>query len=79
MNPELEKYQVTEYFLSSEYMNATVGTHINHPSGKGTLKEQESAAWGQQVKRNVSLTASKYKICVKSFRWYQRSIYYCGY
>ena len=46
MNTELEKYQATEYFLSSEYMNATVGTHINHPSGKGTLKEQESAAWG---------------------------------
>lgn len=64
MNPELEKYQVTEYFLSSEYMNATVGTHINHPSGKGTLKEQESAAWGQQVKRNVSLTASKYKFAL---------------
>lgn len=61
MNPELEKYQATEYYLSSEYVNATVGSHINHPASGGSLREKEATAWGQQVKRNVALTASKYK------------------
>lgn len=64
MNPFLEKYQITEYMLSSEYMNATVGTHINHPGKSNDLKQRESEAWGQQVKRNVSLTASKYKFAL---------------
>lgn len=32
INPFLERYQITDYMLSSEYINATVGTHINHPS-----------------------------------------------
>lgn len=61
VNPELQRYQAFDYMFSQEYMNATVGTHLNHPPGGAkTLKEQESAAWGQQVKRNVSLTASKH-------------------
>ena len=61
MNEHLAKYQAIEFILGQEYMNATVGTHLNHPGFGQNLKEIESASWGAQVKRNVSLTASKYR------------------
>ena len=69
MNPHLEKYQAIDFILSQEYVLSSVGTHINHPykpkPGK-TLIEKESEVWGQQVKRNVSMTASKHKFVTTS-------------
>jgi hypothetical protein len=41
-------------------MNMTVGTHLNHPPKGDTLKQQESVAWANQVKRNVAMTAAKH-------------------
>jgi hypothetical protein len=67
MNPDLELYQSIDYLLSQEYVVSSVGTHINHPDKGGkTLIERESASWGQQVKRNVSMTASKHKFITNS-------------
>jgi hypothetical protein len=66
MNPHLEKYQAIEFLLGQEYMNATLGTHLNHPGFGANLKEIEAASWGAQVKRNVSMTASKYRFTLDS-------------
>lgn len=66
MNPDLQLYQSIDYMLSQEHVNSVVGTHLNHPAKGGTLIEQESTAWGQQVKRNVSMTASKHKFITTS-------------
>lgn len=60
IHPELKRYQAFDYWMSQTYMNVSVGTHLNHPGKGASLKEQEAAAWGQQVKRNVSLSASKH-------------------
>lgn len=64
MNDNLAKYQATEFLLGQEYMNATLGTHLNHPGFGDNLKEIEAASWSAQVKRNVSLTASKYRFAL---------------
>jgi hypothetical protein len=64
MNDNLAKYQATEFLLGQEYMNATLGTHLNHPGFGADLKEIEAASWSAQVKRNVSLTASKYRFAL---------------
>lgn len=64
MNEHLAKYQATEFLLGQEYMNATLGTHLNHPGFGADLKEIESASWSAQVKRNVSMTASKYRFAL---------------
>lgn len=60
IHPELKRYQAFDYWMSQTYMNVSVGTHLNHPGKGSSLKEMESQAWGQQVKRNVSLSASKH-------------------
>lgn len=60
IHPDLQQYQALDYWLSQEYMNMSVGTHLNHPAGGKTLVEQESKAWANQVKRNVSMTAAKH-------------------
>lgn len=60
INEHLRRYQAYDYWMSQEYMNMTVGTHLNHPGGKGTLIEKESKAWANQVKRNVAMTAAKH-------------------
>ena len=54
-NPALIKFNATDFLITQEFMLSTVGTHLNHP---GKL---DFAKWMQQVKRNVSLTASKHK------------------
>jgi hypothetical protein len=45
-------------------MNATLGTHLNHPGGGANLKQIEATSWNAQVKRNVSMTASKYRFAL---------------
>lgn len=60
IHPDLKKYQALDYWLTQEYMNMSVGTHLNHPASGKTLIEQESKAWANQVKRNVSMTAAKH-------------------
>lgn len=74
INPHLEKYQAIEFLLGQEYMNATLGTHLNHPGFGANLKEIEAASWGAQVKRNVSMTASKYRFALDSITGIKNTI-----
>lgn len=61
LNPEISKLNLTHYFYSQEYLNSTVGSHINHPFKRGKkIHEIEAEMFGQQTKRNVSYTATKY-------------------
>lgn len=67
LNPCISIWNSANYLISQEYMNSTVGTHLNHPSKKYANKgsaisdlEEEAERWLAQVKRNVSLSASKH-------------------
>ena len=60
IHPDLAKYAALDYWMSAEYVNMSVGTHVNHPAKGDTLRQQESVAWGNQTKRNVSMTAAKH-------------------
>lgn len=71
LNPYLDTWNASNYLLSQEFMNSTVGSHLNHPSKK--LKkvgsalsdlEEEAERWMAQVKRNVSLTATKHSFAL---------------
>lgn len=62
LNPLIDRYNSYDYLFSQEFMNSTVGTHLNHPGKKSVTKSElveEAARWMAQVKRNVSLTATK--------------------
>ena len=63
INPDLLKYNVTDYLLSQEFVLSTVGTHANHPAKKAVNNPndlvEEAARYVAQHKRNVSYTAAK--------------------
>ena len=70
LNPYLETFNAANYVISQEYMNSSVGTHLNHPSKKFSKGltindlEEESERWLAQVKRNVSLSATKHSFAL---------------
>ena len=70
LNPYLETFNAANYVISQEYMNSSVGTHLNHPSKKFSKGkpindlEEESEIWLAQVKRNVSLSATKHSFAL---------------
>jgi hypothetical protein len=48
-------------------MNSTVGTHLNHPAKKKLNSkdlEEEAERWLAQVKRNVSISATKHSFAL---------------
>ena len=63
INPEIERYQTLNNWLGESYMLTSVGTFIAHPGDKNakTIYNYEYGNFGQQVKRNVSQTATKHR------------------
>lgn len=59
LHPELLKYTCLDYLFSEEFLLATVGTHLNHPSKYfgPDANVDEALRKKAQNKRNVSLTA----------------------
>lgn len=67
LNPCLETWNLTDFLISQEYMCATVGTYLNHPSKSKELEPdiiEEAKRWLAQVKRNVSVSATKYSFAL---------------
>lgn len=71
VNPYLDLWNSSDYAISQEYMNSSVGTFLNHPSKKLKKKgaaladaDEEAERWMAQVKRNVSLSATKHEFVV---------------
>ena len=63
LNPCIEMWNTVDFFVSQEFMNSTVGTHLNHPAKKklnGNPLIEEAERFLAQVKRNVSLSATKH-------------------
>ena len=63
LNPLLESYNYLEYLFTQEFMNSTVGSFVAHPdkSKSSDVLEIESAQFGAQHKRNVSMTAQMHE------------------
>lgn len=63
LNPEIERYQALNNWLGEAYQLTTVGTFIAHPgdANASTIYNYEYRNFGQQVKRNVSHTATKHR------------------
>jgi len=63
INPEMERYNALNLWLSEAYMLTTAGSFITHPGDNKarTIFNYEYGNYGQQVKRNVSQTASKHR------------------
>jgi hypothetical protein len=60
----LQKFNAMHFMVSQQYIISDVGTHLNHPGVKNLgqgLQAFESLCWAQQVKRNVTQTASKHE------------------
>lgn len=70
LHPELSKYNRLDYIFSEEFLLATVGTHLTHPSKySGTNpNEDEALRKKAQNKRNVSMTASLKQFLLHSFK-----------
>jgi hypothetical protein len=63
LNPEIERYQALNNWLGEAYQLTSVGTFIAHPGDAkaSTIYNYEYRNFGQQVKRNVSHTATKHR------------------
>ena len=62
VNPELIKHNLYDLFLGEEFVMATTGTYVAHPTKvNNSIQERESSQFGQAVKRYVSYTASKHR------------------
>ena len=70
LHPELSKYNRLDYLFSEEYLLATVGTHLTHPSkySGSNPNEDEALRKKAQNKRNVSMTASLKQFILNSFK-----------
>lgn len=63
INPEVERYHALNNWLGESYMLTSAGTFISHPGDNNarTIFNYEYGNFGQQVKRNVSQTATKHR------------------
>lgn len=63
LNPEIERYHALNNWLGEAFQLTTVGTFIAHPGNNkaSTIYNYEYRNFGQQVKRNVSHTATKHR------------------
>ena len=59
-NPLFIEFNLLTMLFQEEYLNSTVGTYLNHPTS-GNTDEMLQKAIGAQVKRNVSLSATKHQ------------------
>ena len=59
-NPLFIEFNLLTMLFQEEYLNSTVGTYLNHPTS-GSIDEMLQKAIGAQVKRNVSLSATKHQ------------------
>lgn len=67
LNPCIETWNTVDFLMGQEFMNSTVGTHLNHPAKKnlnGPSLIEEAERWLAQVKRNVSLSATKHSFAL---------------
>lgn len=58
INPEVQKHNTLDLWLSQEYMLTTVGSFIAQPGKGDNIHQVEAIQYGQSVKRNVIYTAS---------------------
>ena len=63
LNPEIEKHNALNQWLGESYNLTSVGSFIAHPgnSSASSIFNYEESQYGQQVKRQVSQTASKHR------------------
>lgn len=68
INPLLQKFNELSYVFGQEFTNAVVGSYINHSGGKNisNIVEYQSKQFQQQVKRNVTLSASKHSFLLNT-------------
>lgn len=67
LNPCIETWNTVDFLMGQEFMNSTVGTHLNHPAKKNLNADaliEEAERWLAQVKRNVSLSATKHSFAL---------------
>lgn len=76
LNPEIERYQALNNWLGESYQLTSVGTFIAHPgdNNASTIYNYEYRNFGQQVKRNVSHTATKHREVQNSLKGIRQSI-----
>lgn len=61
-NPVIIDHNLLTLLVQEEYLNTTVGTYLNHPIAKGdNLFNQIKNCIGAQIKRNVTLSATKHQ------------------
>lgn len=63
LNPEIEKHNALNQWIGESYNLTSVGSFIAHPgnSNSSSIFNYEESQYGQQVKRQVSQTASKHR------------------
>ena len=63
LNPEIEKHNALNQWIGESYNLTSVGSFIAHPgnSKASSIFNYEESQYGQQVKRQVSQTASKHR------------------
>ena len=63
LNPEIEKHNALNQWLGESYNLTSVGSFIAHPGNPdvNSIFNYEESQYGQQVKRQVSQTASKHR------------------
>ena len=76
LNPEIERYQALNNWLGESYQLTSVGTFISHPgdNNASTIYNYEYGNFGQQVKRNVSHTATKHREVQNSLKGIRRKL-----
>ena len=63
LNPEIEKHNALNQWIGESYNLTSVGSFIAHPGNpnSSSIFNYEESQYGQQVKRQVSQTASKHR------------------
>ena len=76
LNPEIERYHALNNWLGESFQLTTVGTFIAHPgdNNASTIWNYEYRMFGQQVKRNVSHTATKHREVQNSLKGIRNKI-----
>lgn len=76
INPEIERYYSLNNWLGESYILTSVGSFITHPGDNNatTIYNYEYGSFGQQVKRNVSQTASKHREVQNSLKGIRKNL-----